>query len=260
MKLLQIAIAALLTGTLFAAETKPAAKKAKPAAKKRVIKRSAASLEKQIAVTTTASNPKFVSRLTAKKSYAEKNAKAIKVLLMGDSITHQWDSKAAAPAWKKYIAPYHALNVGCNGHRVQNTLGIIAQSGILELIDPKVVTVMIGTNNSIRNDYRATAAGIKKLVDTLRARYPEAKILLFAIFPRGKDAADVRRLENEKVNAEIVKLCDGKNVIWVDIRKDFLTPEGVLERAVMGDLLHLTGKGFNIWGKALQPYLEKYAK
>ena len=261
MKLLQIAVAALLTGTLFAAEAKPEAKKAvKKTAVKRMIQPSKAPLEQQITVVTTPAKPNFATRLAAKKSYAEKNAKDIKVLMMGDSITHQWDSKAAAAAWKQYIAPYNALNVGCNGHRVQNTLGIMEKSGILELINPKVVTVMIGTNNSVRNDYRATAAGIKKLLDGLRTRYPEAKILLFAIFPRGVDKTDYRRMENEKVNAEIVKFCDGKNIIWVDIRKDFLTPEGVLERAIMGDLLHLRSKGFHIWGKALAPYLEKYAK
>jgi lysophospholipase L1-like esterase len=46
----------------------------------------------------------------------------------------------------------------------------------------------------------------------------------------------------------------------VDIFKDFLTPEGTLEKSVMYDWLHPSAKGYDIWGKSLQPYFEKYGK
>ena len=88
-----------------------------------------------------------------------------------------------------------------------------------------------------------------------------ATVLLYAIFPRGKDNKNVRRMENEKVNAEIQKFCNGKDIIWVDIRKEFLTPEGVLEKSVMPDLLHpRLSKSYAIWGESLKPYFEKYGK
>lgn len=245
------------------AETVKPAPKApvkKAPAKKKAAKNKKQSLEAAIkAATTPVQYTRHAKRHADKKAFAAANADKIKILMLGDSITHQWEYKPAAAAQKEFLAPYGVLNLGCGGDRTYHTLWIIEKSGILELIKPQLVTIMIGTNN--RGDYRATAAGIKLIVEKVRQRYPEAKILLYAIFPRGADAKDARRIVNEKVNAEIVKFCDGKNVIWVDIRKDFLTPEGVLEKSVMPDLLHpRTSKAYSIWGKSLKPYFEKYGK
>ena len=203
--------------------------------------------------------PRHVKRHDMKKKYALANQDKIKILMLGDSITHQWEYKPAAEAQKKYIKPYHVLNLGCGGDRTQHTLWIIEKSGILELIDPKLVTIMIGTNN--RDHHLATVAGIKRILEGVRKHYPDATILLYAIFPRGKDNNDFRRKENEKVNAEIVKFCNGKDIIWVDIRKNFLTKDGVLEKSTMPDLLHpRTSKAYSIWGESLKPYFEKYSK
>ena len=244
---------------------KPAAvKKAKPAAKpaaaKKQRKARQQTLEQATKVATTPVQYKrHVKRHETKKAYAAANKGKIKILMLGDSITHQWEAKPAADAQKKYIAPYNVLNLGCGGDRTQNTIWIIEKSGILDLISPKLVTIMIGTNN--RGHYQATVAGIKRIIDGVRKKYPDAQILLYAIFPRGKDNKDIRRIENEKVNAEIVKFCDGKKVIWVDIRSKFLTPAGVLEKSVMPDLLHpRTSKAYAVWGESLKPYFEKYGK
>ena len=254
------------TGATTKAETetaKPAKKaKSKKAAKKPAAKTDAKklTLEQEIKVATTPVQYKrHVKRHEEKKAFAEANADKIKVLMLGDSITHQWEYKPAAAAQKKYLAPYGVLNLGCGGDRTQNTLWIIEKSGILELIKPQVVTIMIGTNN--RDRYQATAAGVKRIVEEVRKRYPEAKILLYAIFPRGKDNSDARRIKNNQANAEIAKLCNGEDIIWVDICQKFLTPEGVLEKSVMPDLLHpRSSKTYSIWGESLRPYFEKYAK
>ena len=250
------------TGATTKAETaeKPAAKKkaAKKPAQKAAAKK--LTLEQEIKVATTPVQYKrHVKRHEEKKAFAEANKDKIKVLMLGDSITHQWEYKPAAAAQKKYLAPYGVLNLGCGGDRTQNTLWIIEKTGILELVKPQLVTIMIGTNN--RDRYQATAAGVKRIVEEVRKRYPEAKILLYAIVPRGKDNSDARRIKNDKANEEIAKLCNGEDIIWVDIRQKFLTPEGVLEKKVMGDFLHpKTSKSYSIWGESLRPYFEKYAK
>ena len=209
--------------------------------------------------TTPVQATRHAKRHAEKLEFAKANKDKIKILMLGDSITHQWEHKPAAKAKAAYLDPYAVLNLGCGGDRTQHTLWIVEKSGILEQIKPRLVTIMIGTNN--RDAHQATAAGIKRIVDDVRKLYPEAKILLYAIFPRGKDNNNARRMLNEKVNAEIVKLCDNENVIWVDIRKDFLTADGILEKSVMPDLLHpRTSKTYSIWGKSLKPYFEKYGK
>ena len=250
------------TGAAAKAETaeKPAAKKktAKKPAQKAAVRK--LTLEQEIkGATTPVPNKHHFKRYAEKKAFAEANKDKIKVLMLGDSITHLWEGKYAAAAQKKYLAPYGVLNLGCSGDRTQNTLWIIEKTGILELIKPQVVTIMIGTNN--RDRYQATAAGVQRIVEEVRKRYPEVKILLYAIFPRGKDNSDARRIKNDKANEEIAKLCNGEDIIWVDIRQKFLTPGGILEKKVMGDFLHpKTSKSYSIWGESLLPYFEKYAK
>ena len=244
------------------AAKKPAKKTAKKAAKKPAQKAAVRKLthEQEIkGATTPVPNKHHFKRYAEKKAFAEANKDKIKVLMLGDSITHLWEGKYAAAAQKKYLAPYGVLNLGCSGDRTQNTLWIIEKTGILELIKPQVVTIMIGTNN--RDRYQATAAGVQRIVEEVRKRYPEVKILLYAIFPRGKDNSDARRIKNDKANEEIAKLCNGEDIIWVDIRQKFLTPGGILEKKVMGDFLHpKTSKSYSIWGESLLPYFEKYAK
>ena len=262
MKFSSLLLAALIgIAPVMAAET-PAPQKTQKVktAKKKKKAVPKLTLEQQIKVATTPVQYKrHAKRHAAKKAFTAKNKDKIKILMLGDSITHQWEYKPAAAAQKKYITPYNVLNLGCGGDRTQHTIWIIEKSGILEMISPKLVTVMIGTNN--RGDYRATIAGIKRILDGVQKRYPEAQILLYAIFPRGADNKNPLRRMNEKVNAEIVKFCDGKNIEWVDIRKDFLTPAGVLEKSVMPDLLHPRHlKGYTPWGESLKPYFEKYSK
>ena len=250
-KLLLSSIAAFIFCGCAVTTPEPAAK---PAVKPAV------SLKKAIRnATTPRLHKRHIKRHAEKKAYAAAHKDSIKILMLGDSITHQWEYPAGKEAHAKYIAPYPVLNLGCGGDRTQNTIWIVEKSGILELINPKLVTLMIGTNN--RGDYRATVAGIKRILDSVRKHYPKATILLYAIFPRGVDKNNPLRINNEKVNAEIVKFCNGKDIIWVDIRQNFLTPEGILEKSIMPDRLHPRHlKGYSIWGESLKPYFEKFSK
>ena len=242
----------LTVATAFSATAAPVTGKAKIAS---------LPLEDQITLATTPEqNMRHTRRLAFKKRFAQARKDKIKILMLGDSITHQWEGKHAQELNKKYMQPYTVLNLGCSYDRTENTLWIIEKSGILDLVQIELITLHIGTNNC-HYDYRATTRGIKKILDSLRSRYPKAVILLHAIFPRGEDKSDKFRQVNEKVNAEIIKFCDNKNIIWFDLRQKFLTPEGILERSVMADLLHpRTVKGNTIWGEELKPYFEKYSK
>ena len=261
-------VSAVLTAPLAAAEAaakEPAKAPAKAPAKKAPKKAKAPAkkltLEEEIKVTTTPvqSAKRHAQRHIDKKAYAAANKDKIKIVMLGDSITHQWERPSAAPAAKKYLEPYGVLNLGCGGDRTQHTLWIVEKSGILDPVKPKLVTLMIGTNN--RNHYQATAAGVKRILESVRKRYPETPILLYAIFPRGADSKNALRIVNDKVNAEIVKLCNGKDIIWVDIRKNFLEADGTLTKAMMPDYLHPRNvKGYTVWGESLKPYFEKYGK
>ena len=261
---------AVLTAPLAAAEAaakepaKEPAKKAKAPAKAKAKAKAPAkklTLEEatKVATTPVQAVKRHGKRHAEKKAFAAANKDKIKIVMLGDSITHQWERPSAAPAAKKYLEPYGVLNLGCGGDRTENTVWIVEKSGILELVKPKLVTLMIGTNNRVQPE--ATAAGIKRILESVRKIYPDTPILLYAIFPRGANNKNSLRIANDKVNAEIVKFCNGKEIIWVDIRKNFLEADGTLSKEMMPDLLHPRNvKGYTVWGESLKPYFEKYGK
>ena len=75
---------------------------------------------------------------------------------MGDSITDFWRNRGSN-VWNKYYAPRHAANFGISGDRTQHVLWRM-DHGELDGIHPKVVVLMIGTNNTGKEkDHQTTA-------------------------------------------------------------------------------------------------------
>ncbi|MBN2216282.1 MAG: DUF1080 domain-containing protein, partial [Pirellulales bacterium] len=175
----------------------------------------------------------------------------VNVIFVGDSITQGWEG-AGREVWRKYYAPRGAANLGFSGDRTQHVLWRL-ENGQLDGIAPRLAVVMIGTNNSGRDAPEDIAAGIEKIVETLRAKLPETKILLLAIFPRGPDNDDPLRQVNEKTNVIIAQLADGDAVVYEDIGRRFLKPDGALSRDVMPDLLHLTPAAYRVWAESIEP-------
>jgi lysophospholipase L1-like esterase len=176
----------------------------------------------------------------------------IDVLFLGDSITDAWRGKPQQPIWEKYFAPLKAANFGIGGDRTQHVLWRI-QHGELEGIQPKVVMLMIGTNNSNGKDNTAEeiADGITSIVKEIQKRLPSTKILLLGVFPRG-EKPNPQREKIAQVNEIIAKLDDGKTVKYLDIGKVFLEADGTIRPEVMPDFLHLSTEGYQRWADAVK--------
>jgi len=59
------------------------------------------------------------------------------------------------------------------------------------------------------------------------------------------------------VNGIIAGYADGRDVVFLDIGKAFLDPDGRLSRDVMPDLLHPDEKGYAIWQRAMDAQLQQ---
>ncbi len=175
------------------------------------------------------------------------------VVMIGDSITQRWEYPYAKDAYAKLCARYSVLNLGYNGQGVRGALWH-AVNGELDGYAAKVVTVMIGTNNG--GGPEGPIAEIPFLLEAIRRKQPQAKILLMPIFPRGATADDPRRLKNDKVNEFLCTLADGETIIYLDEVNRFLNPDGSIGKDVMGDYLHPTGKGYQIWYDFMTPVLD----
>jgi len=189
------------------------------------------------------------------------------VIFLGDSITHGWEGQKA---WKEHFGPFKPVNLGIGGDQTGHVLWRITEGKELENLKPKAAVIMIGTNNTGGHSAEQIAGGIKAIVAELKKQKPGIKILVLGIFPRGSGADADKETKiipaaklNKKIpaiNAIIAGLDDGKTVFYKDIGKEFLDKEGGLPKEIMPDYLHLSAKGYDIWGNAIKGDLEKLVK
>jgi lysophospholipase L1-like esterase len=188
------------------------------------------------------------------ESFLERAKKGdVDLLFLGDSITQGWNNNEV---WKRHYEPRKSANFGIGGDRTEHVLWRI-ENGELEGISPKLVVLMIGTNNISANTPEDIAEGVKAIVGKLREKLPKAKILLLGVFPRARDDKKSTELPPSPIpgmiNEKIAKLDDGSNVKYLDIGKSFLNEKGQIPKDVMPDFLHLSGKGYRAWADAIEP-------
>ena len=121
----------------------------------------------------------------------------------------------------------------------------------------KLIVLMIGSNDGACNfSPQDVAAGVGAVVAKLRAKLPQAKVLVMSILPRG-DRPKVKQQASTKINPSIAKLADGKTVFYLDISEKYFRPDGTVNSELLGDLCHPTGKGYEIWAEAMEPMFKK---
>jgi lysophospholipase L1-like esterase len=184
----------------------------------------------------------------------------IDLLLDGDSITDWWvQGDASKAVFDKYFGDIKTANFAIAGDTTQGVLWGL-KNGEGQGFQPKAVMLMIGTNNSGANTAPEFAEGVGAVVLEMRKDFPNAKILLLAIFPRSTPGDPVRDKLAE-VNKIISKLDDQRHVFYMDIGPKFLDEKGVfLPDAFRGDNLHPQAKGYDIWGAAVKDKLAELMK
>ena len=185
----------------------------------------------------------------------------IGVLFLGDSITERW--KQVPHIWEHYFDKYQPANFGISGDRTHNVIWRI-ENGELDGIKPRVVVLMLGTNNTDVHNAEQIAAADEKIIGMIRKKIPGAKVLLLAIFPRDArknadgliieaNVADVaKRAETiDKANVLLAKLDDGKQVRFLNINHVFLGRDGRIPWTIMPDQVHLSPAGYQLWAEAI---------
>jgi len=192
----------------------------------------------------------------------------IDLLLEGDSITDWWinqgavGSRTPTAAYTKYFGNIKTADFAIAGDTTQGVLWGL-QNGEGTGFQPKAIMLMIGTNNlNAQTQPAEIAEGIGAIVQENRKDFPNAHILLLAVFPRGLPA-DANRPKIAEINRIISKL-DGYegHVKYMDIGDKFLDPQtkAFLPDSFRGDNLHPQEKGYDIWGAAVMPTLESWLK
>ena len=215
------------------------------------------SVETNLAVVPEIKNAKWWMPRHKEKLAARKKMDRVDLLMIGDSITHSWEN-GGKNVWNKTYAHRNALNIGFSGDRTENVLWRI-QNGAVDDISPKLAVMMIGTNNAGHRNEKSehTAEGIRVILDELKTRLPNTKVLLLGIFPRGATVDHPKRKLNDGTNKIIKGFADNERVFFLDINEKFLETDGTLPKSIMPDLLHPNAKGYEIWAEAMEPMVKK---
>ncbi len=165
------------------------------------------------------------------------------VMFLGDSITTRW---AAEPLFNKEFSKYKAQNFGIGGDRTENVLWRL-QHGALSNIRPKVIVLLIGTNNLTANTAAEIAAGVEAIIKEIKTRSPKTKILLLGVFPRDEKPGTALRIKVKELNHLLAGLADGSSIRFLDFGDKFLEPDGSMTRETMMDFVHPGPRGYQIW-------------
>ena len=123
--------------------------------------------------------------------------------------------------------------------------------------DPRLIVLLIGTNNH-GQDPKGVAAGIRLILNEYEARCPRSHIPLLGIFAVGPKAQTPERKWSSQVNSVLATYNDRVRVTYMDIRSEFLQPDGTLTADIMPDFLHPSAKVYSIWADVIQPVIDKY--
>jgi lysophospholipase L1-like esterase len=106
--------------------------------------------------------------------------------------------------------------------------------------------------------------GVRPINEELKKENPDIQRLNALVRDLGQQRGTIPATKlNKKVaeiNAIIADLADGTTVFFKDIGKEFLDRDAGLSGEIMPDYLHLSAKGYDIWGRAIKGDLEKLVK
>jgi lysophospholipase L1-like esterase len=200
--------------------------------------------------------------LTAHTQLLEKAKKGgIDIYFEGDSITRRWgatDYPQFLANWKENFFGWNAADFGWGADNIQNILWRL-QNGELDGVNPKVIVLLAGTNNVGRTNPPGSddakvadiTKGLKAVLDVMQAKAPRATIILTAIFPRNDNIAVMPTIN--KINANLARFADGKKIRFLNVNDKLADKDGKLFEGMMGDNLHPTLKGYQVWADGLKP-------
>jgi lysophospholipase L1-like esterase len=172
------------------------------------------------------------------------------IVFLGDSIFQWWDKEQF-----KVFSKYDPVNFGVAGYTTRDVMDFLIMTRMHGL-QPEVIVILIGTNNSDHNYTTAqTFNEIKGILDMALELSPKSKILLVGILPRGESNADRQRVFNTAVNKLLKAEQFQKEVYYIDIDYIFLQGEEHISKKIMYDGLHLTSEGYRLLSEAISSFI-----
>ena len=189
-----------------------------------------------------------------RREFLANTSRHFDLIMVGDSITHLFETGRGQSEWTKLSAGRRVLNIGFGGNTVRNALWNLKYGGFLDGVTVDAVAVMIGTNNRGESPEFIFEA-IKEIVSVIRTKQPKAKILLHPMLPRVRPEHSALRAKNDRTNVLIRSLAEEKNVVLVDLTDLYekASPEAL--KKLLPDGTHPGAEGYRAWREELEKLL-----
>jgi lysophospholipase L1-like esterase len=172
-------------------------------------------------------------------------------ILLGDSLT-LWFPTNLLPGRKTW------LNQAISG---ENSGGLRDRLYLLDQTNPEAVFIMVGINDLIwggsPNDL---ADNMRAMVNELRSRHPQARVVVQSVLPHGGPAATWEGRDRllaippeqiRAVNDQLRQVAAATGAEYLDLYPLFVNGEGYLRADLTTDGLHLNHNGYLVWRTAL---------
>ncbi|WP_345319808.1 GDSL-type esterase/lipase family protein [Novipirellula rosea] len=198
---------------------------------------------------------------------ADQSPEKFKIVFVGDSITKKWldlSGSLWADNFGDVDSPYYALNLGVPGDRTEHVLYRLkskADGGLGNLdnpaIQPKVIVLMIGTNNLFPpHNAQQIAGGIEAVAERLRELRPDAALVICSMIPCHNPDKNKQQVipANETLPALAERM--GDNVHFLDLYPAFLNERDEKDQNFYVDGLHINEQGYEVWLRRMMPILK----
>ena len=168
------------------------------------------------------------------------------ILFLGDSITHGTD-------WSRWIDFVPVQNEAVPGFTTDDVANQLQELGGL---DPDIISLLIGTNDfgdlTVNRSADDVASRIHALVSTILAQWPDARVLLCSILPRGSEF-----FERISVTNAIVSKIDHERLTFLDCWPVLCDGDMLKSEYLLADGfdVHLNFAGYESWASVLVPAL-----
>lgn len=190
--------------------------------------------------------------------------KKLKVLLLGNSITQAWGgnrkaitTQAGRQALDNAIGKDQWESAGISGDRTENLLWRTRHDNY-NRCHPEYVIIAIGINNLIarKDSPKEVAEGIIAVSNEARIQFPDSKIILFGLYPSGKESNHPVRLKCNEIH-QILSQHKFKQIQYVNPTQWFLDNNQSLNECYSSDYIHLTSEGYKVLAAHIAELIKK---
>ena len=195
-------------------------------------------------------------------------AGGIDIVFFGTTDTEMWNWRdRGLSVWNRRFGSLRAANFGSQGTQLHTLLWRM-RNGELDGYQAKLVVLQLaGPGGHIDGGAPGSPdviTGYGTIIAEVRARQPEARVVLFAPFPRGAQSRDAWREISRANTAAMARLVDNKTVLYIDIGERFFLPDGSHNQEMWrfpplsgGENVGTQAPTFEAWADALEPFLNR---